>query len=97
MLFRSGRELEDKWLDWVEGKEEKVEIGVKRGGEGKVEGKVKRVKENSLDEVERLAKEGKVGSATVVMLKDFLAARGLNVGGKKAELVERVEEVFENK
>ncbi|KAL5349031.1 ATP-dependent DNA helicase II subunit 1 [Pseudogymnoascus australis] len=92
-----GRELEEGWMDWVEGKGESVEIGVKRSGEGKAEGKVKRVKENGLDEVERLAKEGKAGTATVVMLKDFLAARGLNVGGKKAELVERVEEALEKK
>ncbi|KFY48353.1 hypothetical protein V495_01413 [Pseudogymnoascus sp. VKM F-4514 (FW-929)] len=89
-----GRELEEAYYDWVDGKGEKVEVGTKRGGEGKAEGKVKRVKENSLDEVERLAKEGKVGTATVAVLKDFLAARGLNVGGKKAELVERVEELF---
>jgi ATP-dependent DNA helicase 2 subunit 1 len=80
--------------------------GVKRGGAELKGAPAKRAKAKelgeslegvSMDDMKKLVKSGKVGTATVAMLKEWLAGNGLSISGKKADLVERVEEYFENK
>ena len=44
-----------------------------------------------------LWRKGKVGSLTVARLKDWCTIKGLNLGGKKADLVERIEGWFETR
>jgi ATP-dependent DNA helicase 2 subunit 1 len=39
---------------------------------------------------------GSLGKFTVAELKDWLQSKGLNPGGKKADLVERIEQWVEN-
>ena len=51
--------------------------------------------EEKAGEVVRLAEAGKLATATVDQLKMYCRAHGLTVGGKKAELVARVEKYME--
>ncbi|TDZ14521.1 ATP-dependent DNA helicase II subunit 1 [Colletotrichum orbiculare MAFF 240422] len=46
-------------------------------------------------QLRQLVEEGKLGKMVVAALKDILAAKGLSTAGKKAELVERIEEWVE--
>lgn len=49
------------------------------------------------EEVRRCYEKGTVSKLTVAVLKDFLTARGRSSAGRKADLVDRVEQFFENK
>ena len=43
----------------------------------------------------KMWEKGQVGKLTVQQLKDFCGVKSLPVSGKKAELVERIEQWFE--
>jgi ATP-dependent DNA helicase 2 subunit 1 len=45
----------------------------------------------------KLMEKNKIASLTVAQLKDFCSMKRLPVGGKKADLVERIEAWFEQK
>ena len=49
------------------------------------------------DDMRELWKKGKVSTLTVVQLKDFCTIKQINVTGKKADLVERIEVWFESR
>lgn len=52
---------------------------------------------NSEDDLRKHFEKGTLSKLTLPVLKDFLTSRGRSAAGKKADLVERVEEVFETK
>ena len=105
-----GKELENTYQAYIKDKPEITSTLAKRsrpaanadGGPSKrvkKEGDVNGV--NGLDvvpdeEMRGLWKKNKVSSLTVGKLKDWLTVKQLQVGGKKADLVERVEVYFEN-
>ncbi|GLI75139.1 ATP-dependent DNA helicase II subunit 1 [Penicillium ochrochloron] len=49
------------------------------------------------EEVKRCYEKGTVSKLTVAVLKDFLTAQGRSAAGRKPDLVDRVEQFFENK
>lgn len=49
------------------------------------------------EEVKRCYEKGTVSKLTVAVLKDFLTAHGRSAAGKKADLVDQVEQFFEHK
>ncbi|KAL1860186.1 ATP-dependent DNA helicase II subunit 1 [Paecilomyces lecythidis] len=51
----------------------------------------------SADEVKKAYEKGTISKLTMPVLKDFLTAHHLSTAGKKADLVDRVEEFFETK
>lgn len=92
--------LEEVYNEWV--KSQDHNLGTKRGGSetaapAKPAKRTRPLDEMGEDEMMGLAKTGRVATATVAMLKEWLAGKGLNTSGKKADLVGRVEEFFENK
>jgi ATP-dependent DNA helicase 2 subunit 1 len=101
-----GMALEEESRLWVKehGGRSYDAAGAKRvAGEAK-EGPAKKAKLTSSggdEDIQVLMKKfwdsGKVGSATVVQLKEFCTASGLSTGGKKGDLVARVEELLESK
>ncbi|KAJ9392017.1 hypothetical protein DTO063F5_776 [Paecilomyces variotii] len=51
----------------------------------------------SADEMRKAYEKGTISKLTMPILKDFLGAHNLSTAGKKADLVDRVEEFFERK
>ncbi|KAJ5089184.1 hypothetical protein N7532_007868 [Penicillium argentinense] len=49
------------------------------------------------DEIKRSFEKGTVAKLTMPMLKEFLTSKGRSAAGKKADLVDRVEQYFEQK
>ncbi|KAK2739459.1 ATP-dependent DNA helicase II subunit 1 [Myotisia sp. PD_48] len=57
----------------------------------------KRAKTEERDDLKMAYEKGTLSKLTVVILKEFLVNNGLSTSGKKADLVERIEEFFEHK
>ncbi|EPS41994.1 hypothetical protein H072_3992 [Dactylellina haptotyla CBS 200.50] len=78
--------------------------GTKRGREPVSGGAAKKAK-NEVDsgpgnpdkEMKAAFDKNTINKMTVAVLKDWLSSKGLSATGKKADLVERIEEFFENK
>ncbi|PGH18302.1 ATP-dependent DNA helicase II subunit 1 [Helicocarpus griseus UAMH5409] len=97
-----GEELEAQYRQ-IEAEQPATSTLVKRPASRSQEGKPsKRTKTDpdaagAADEVRMHYQKGTVNKLTVAVLKEFLQFQGLPATGKKAELVERVEEYFEKK
>jgi ATP-dependent DNA helicase 2 subunit 1 len=101
-----GVELEQAYNDIAAGRPPPVHAGVKRASKEEGGGSQKKVKQSAsqedgvgpdMEKLKGLVAKGKVGSATVAQLKEWATALGLATSGRKADLVERVEEHFESK
>lgn len=81
----------------------KEPMGSKRGAaNGEQTGGSKKIKTEpgeaiSEEDMRRLWQQNTIASLTVAQLKDFCSAKKLMTGGKKAEIVERIEGWFEEK
>lgn len=64
---------------------------------GNVAKKPKVEEGGSVEDLRRHFEKGTLAKLTLPVLKDFLTSRGRSAAGKKADLVERVEEFFETK
>lgn len=100
-----GMLLEEEYNHWMKTHDHSV-AGMKRGPSEPKGAPAKKIKPKdssgsldgmSMDEMTKLVKTGKVSTATVSLLKEWLTGRGLSTSGRKADLVERVEEYFEHK
>ncbi|EYE93061.1 putative DSB repair complex subunit Ku70 [Aspergillus ruber CBS 135680] len=76
---------------------------VKRGAKGQEDGhatkkaKVDAGPKGSEDEVRKHYEKGAIAKLTLPILKEFLTNHGRSTAGKKADLIDRVEEYFEKK
>jgi ATP-dependent DNA helicase 2 subunit 1 len=98
------RELDRSYQQYTdENPDAKQPTGSKRGASnGELTGGSKRVKTEpgeaiSQEYMRRLWQQNTIASLTVPQLKDFCNAKKLMTGGKKAEIVERIEGWFEEK
>ncbi|KAL8763432.1 MAG: hypothetical protein Q9184_000740 [Pyrenodesmia sp. 2 TL-2023] len=101
-----GRELQEQHQLWEKenrGRAISAATGVKRaaGGDGGAVAKKPKVDADTggIDDatMKKAFGEKRVEKMTMAVLKEWLGSKGLDVKGKKLELVERVEEWFENK
>lgn len=98
------KELEKSYEQYkAKNPDARMPTGSKRGtANGAQNGASKRVKTEegegiSEENMRKLWEKGKVGTLTVLNLKEFCSVKNLALAGKKAELVERIEEWFESR
>ncbi|KIX09931.1 uncharacterized protein Z518_01012 [Rhinocladiella mackenziei CBS 650.93] len=100
-----GKTLEKVFRQYQSENPDTVPIGSKRSTNGQASnlgGGNKKVKTDTGDaiseeEVRKLWQKGQIGSLKVAQLKDFCALKKIQVAGKKADLVERIEGWLESK
>jgi ATP-dependent DNA helicase 2 subunit 1 len=100
-----GEELETRYQTWVQehGHRSEAPRGVKREAGTAAAPAAKKVKVASssdglsVEEMREKFEKNIIDKLTVGVLKDWCSGRGLSPIGKKADLVERVQEYFENK
>jgi ATP-dependent DNA helicase 2 subunit 1 len=101
-----GRVLEKTFKEHLSENPDAANVGSKRATPGAVAsrstGEAKKVKAEpgeaiSETQMRTLFQKQKINSLTVAQLKDFCTVKGIPVGGKKADLVERIEAWFERK
>jgi ATP-dependent DNA helicase 2 subunit 1 len=104
MAVEWGRTLEATYKDYLSENPDAANTGSKRATNGAVgassRGESKKVKTEpgetvSETDMRKLFQTQTISSLTVAQLKDFCTAKRLPVGGKKADLVERIEGWFE--
>ena len=105
-VLRWGEELEEAWkADWEQPEPAVKEVkGRKRhmaddeGDEGVKPPRKKRAGADEVqdEEMRRAHEREQVQKFTVVQLKSWLASKGLETGGRKGDLVDRVDKWFEN-
>jgi ATP-dependent DNA helicase 2 subunit 1 len=108
-----GRTLEGEYRTWAkENRSSSGGLGVKREADeekGTISKKAKThtsstksssgetLNDMSTDQLKKHIEAGRLGKATIVELKDWLNNHGLGTTGRKAELIERIEQWFEDK
>jgi ATP-dependent DNA helicase 2 subunit 1 len=101
-----GKVLEKTYKEHLSENPDAANIGSKRAtpglSTGRGAGDSKKVKTEVGDVVDegqmrKLFQKQKIQSLTVAQLKDFCSVKKIPVGGKKADLIERIETYFEQK
>jgi ATP-dependent DNA helicase 2 subunit 1 len=103
-----GKELEKTYKEYLAENPDAANVGAKRtatGGRAGMNGDAGQAKKAKTEpgdvipeeEMRKLWEKQRLASLTVLQLKDFCTAKKIPVGGKKADLVERVEGWFESK
>jgi ATP-dependent DNA helicase 2 subunit 1 len=108
-----GVALEDEYRTWTKDKKSHPGgVGVKRGADEEKGTTSKKARSHagstkssssetlngmSTNQLKKHIKAGKLGTATVAELKEWLSSNGLETSGRKAELMERIEQCFESK
>lgn len=105
-----GQTLDRVYKEYLADNPHAVPVGAKRsttagksktsnGDDGIASKKVKSEGDGGMTEeaMRKLFEKGKVASLTVAQLKDFAATKQIPVGGKKGDLVDRIEGWFESK
>lgn len=106
MALEWGKTLDDVYKEHVAANPDTADVGVKRPSAratSEANGEGKRVKAEakstvvSDEEMRTLYDKQRLATLTVAQLKDFAISKKLVAGGKKADLIERIEAWFENK
>ena len=100
-----GKELEKTYKEYLADNPDAAPTGAKRtpfadgylASQASKKPKTEAGNATSEEEMRKLWEKQRLAQLTVLQLKDFCTVKKMPVGGKKADLVERVETFFENK